>query len=182
MTKTALVLIDIQNDYFKGGAFELPKMEQVSTNAAKLLTHFRASKAPIFHIQHKNTAPDAVFFRPDGAGVHIHDSVAPQEGETHIIKHRPNSFHQTSLCDDLKKQGIENLILCGAMTFMCIEATARAAVDYGFNVSIIEDACAARALSFKNIEIKTEQVHAAFMAALAMSYASILDTDTFLKA
>ncbi len=182
MTKTALILIDIQNDYFSNGAFELHEMEQAAQNAKKLLENFRQAGSPIFHIRHESLAENASFFLPDTDGAEIHASVSPQAGEIVILKHRPNSFFETSLLDSLKVQNIDSLIVCGAMSQMCVEATTRAAVDFGFTVTVIEDACAARALTFKGETVSAPQVHASFMAALGMSYARILSTEDFLNA
>jgi len=182
MTKTALILIDIQNDYFSNGAFELHEMEQAAQNAKMLLENFRQAGSPIFHIRHESLAENASFFLPDTDGAQIHASVAPQAGETVILKHRPNSFFETTLLENLKAQNIDSLIVCGAMSQMCVEATTRAAVDFGFTVTVIEDACAARALTFKGETVPAPQVHASFMAALGMSYARILSTEDFLSA
>lgn len=180
MTNTALLLIDIQNDYFPGGAFEQHNMETAAQNAAALLAHFREHDLPLIHVRHENLREGAIFFLPDTPGANIHKSVAPNDNETIVQKNFPNSFRQTNLQDMLQKKGIENLVICGAMSLMCIDATTRAAADMGYNVSVIEDACAARELSFKDKTISAPHVHGAFMAALGMGYAEILSTQDYL--
>ncbi len=76
---TALVLVDIQNDYFSGGKWELVGMDIAAFNAGGLLTAFRERKQPIFHVQHIAKNPDAPFFVVDTYGAEIHESVKHQE-------------------------------------------------------------------------------------------------------
>ena len=98
-----------------------------------------------------------------------------------LIKHRPNSFHGTRLQELLQDVEVEEVILCGAMSQMCVDATARAAADFGFAVTIAEDACAARAVEFGGVSVSAEQVHAAFMAPLAMGYAKVVKAVEVLR-
>jgi nicotinamidase-related amidase len=86
---TALLLIDIQNDYFPGGAMELVEPENAAARAFRLLNDFRQKSLPILHIQHLATHPGATFFLPGTAGVSIHESVSPAAGEPIITKHFP---------------------------------------------------------------------------------------------
>jgi len=180
MTNTALLLIDIQNDYFPGGAFEQHDMATAANNAAALLAHFREKDLPLIHVRHESLREGASFFLPGTPGADIHESVAPNDSEPVVQKNFPNSFRQTKLQEILKEKGIENLVICGAMSLMCIDATTRAAADMGYNVSVAEDACGARELSFKDKTIPAPQVHGAFMAALGMGYAEILTTRDYL--
>lgn len=180
MPRTALILVDIQNDYFPGGDWELHKMDAASANAARLLAAARVNGDPVVHIRHENPSSEAPFFRPGTPGAEIHASVAPIEGERVLTKHRPNSFYETGLLELLREAGVEAVTLCGAMSQMCIDATARAAADLGFAVTVVEDACAARAMEFGGVTVPAEQVHAAFMAPLAMSYATVTQTAAHL--
>ena len=180
MTKTALILVDIQNDYFPGGNWELHEMEAAAAKATALLAVSRARGDLLVHIRHENPNPAAPFFRPGTAGAEIHTSVAPEGSEVVLTKHRPNSFHQTGLLQLLQKAGVEAVTVCGAMSQMCVDATVRAAADYGFVVTVAEDACAARAMEFGGVALDGAQVHAAFMAPLAMSYAKVVKVDDLL--
>jgi nicotinamidase-related amidase len=178
--KTALLLIDIQNDYFSGGRMELEGSLEAAAQARKLLEFFRQQPAPTVHIQHISTRPGATFFLPDTEGAKIHASILPLPGETVIIKHFPNSFRETGLLEHLKGLGVERLVLCGMMTHMCVDATARAAADLGFQVLLAADACATRSLAFGATKVPAPQVHAAFLAALK-SYGQVLPTDEILE-
>jgi nicotinamidase-related amidase len=136
-------------------------------------------QSPIFHIRHISKQPGATFFLPDTKGSEIHKSVAPQADEIVIVKHFPNSFRDTDLLNHLKGTEIEEVIICGAMSHMCVDSTTRAAFDFEFQCRVIEDACATRDLEYEGKTVKAAEVHAAFMAALAMPFAEIISTDEF---
>lgn len=179
---TALIIVDIQNDYFKDGKMELVKPDQAASNAAKVLAWFRENnKENIFHVQHIAADPAMGFFLPDTDGAEIHESVQPEEDEPVIVKHFPNSFLQTDLESKLKDNDIRKVIVIGMMTHMCIDATARAAVDLGFETTVIEDACATLDLSYNGHDVPAEQVHYSFIGALNGMYAQITSTEEFLK-
>ena len=178
--KFGLVLIDIQNDYFSGGKMELVGMERAAQKAELILQKFRQLQHPVFHIRHVSLRPGATFFLPGTKGVEIHQSVSPLNAENVIEKNYPNSFRGTALYEQLKAAGIERLIICGAMSHMCIDATTRAAFDLGFSCTVIEDGCATRDLSFKGETIKADKVHAAFMSALSVPYAKVLSAIEFM--
>lgn len=180
MVRQGLLLIDIQNDYFPGGKMKLVDMEQAARNAAMLLQQFRLQQAPVFHVQHISTRPGSTFFLPGTEGVEIHHLVCPQPGEIVIEKHFPNSFRDTTLLDYLNGAHIEAIVICGAMIHMCIDATTRAAFDLGFRCTVIEDACATRNLQYKGKNIEATNVHAAFMAALSLPYATVITAEEFL--
>ena len=179
--KQGLILIDIQNDYFTGGNMELVGMEQAAHNAGLLLQKFREENFPIIHIQHISKRPGATFFLPNTKGVEIHISVAPQPGEVVVEKYFPNSFRDTDLLNILKKSGVEEVVICGAMSHMCVDATTRAAFDFGFKCTLIEDACATRNLEYKGTIVEASKVHAAFIAALAFPYAKVISAHEFIR-
>jgi len=171
--KPALIIIDIQNDYFPGGKMELEGSQEASLQAAKLLEGFRAKALPLVHIQHVSNRPGAGFFLTGTEGVKIHANVAPRTGETVVQKNFPNSFRGTDLLEHLRELGADHLVIAGMMTHMCVDATTRAAFDLGFSCSLAHDACATRALAFGEQRVPAAQVHAAFLAALNGLYAKV---------
>ena len=177
---TALVLIDIQNDYFDNGKMKLVGSDKASENARLLLDRFRKDSLLIIHIQHIATRPTATFFLPNTTGVEIHENVRPSGQEKVIIKHYPNSFRETELLDYLKSKNITNLVICGMMTHMCVDATVRAANDFGFNIVLIGDACATKDLDINGQVVKSEEVKKSFLAALNYSYATVITTKQYL--
>ncbi|WP_342566731.1 cysteine hydrolase family protein [Psychrobacillus sp. FSL K6-4046] len=179
---TALIIVDIQNDYFPNGKMELSNPEKAAANAVKVLEWFRQNhKDNIFHVQHIAADPALGFFLPDTAGVEIHETVQPLETESIIIKHFPNSFLQTELESKLKEKGITKLVVVGMMTHMCIDATVRAAVDHGYEVTLIEDACATRELTYQDKVVPAQQVHFSFVSALHGMYANVISADEYLE-
>ena len=173
---TALILVDIQNDYFPGGSMALEGMEQAADNAARLLARFREQGAPLFHVQHLSVRPGATFFLPDTPGAGHNPRVAPAAGEPVITKHFPNAFRDTTLLESLREAGVDDVLIAGAMSHMCIDATTRAAFDLGFGCTVAADACATRDLVFQGETVPAAQVHASFMAALAVPYARVVST------
>jgi nicotinamidase-related amidase len=179
--KEALIVIDIQNDYFSGGKMELVGMEEAAKKAAKLLKAFRTEGKPIFFIKHISNRPGSTFFIPGTQGTDIHSSVSPLTDETIIEKHFPNSFLQTDILSRLKEMNVTNLVICGAMSHMCIDTTVRAAKELGFNCILIADACATRNLKFGNEILPAQTVHAVFMAALDGMFANVVTAEEYLS-
>lgn len=179
LMKTALLLIDIQNDYFPGGKMELEGPVEAAKKANELLQCFRDHGMPTVHIQHVSRKPDATFFIPGDRGTDINDITAHYEGEPLVRKHYPNSFRETNLLDSLKEWKIQRVIITGMMTHMCVDATARAASDLGFKVIVAEDACATRDLTYGDTTIPAEHVHKAFLAALK-SYGQVMPVEQIL--
>ena len=128
----ALVIIDIQKDYFPGGRMELVGSEAAAGRAHELLSAFRESGEPVFHVQHVWDSDDAPFFAPDTEGVEIYPTLLPQGDERHIVKHHANAFLETPLEEELRRIGASDVVICGMMTSMCVDASARAAADLGF--------------------------------------------------
>ncbi|MDP1545081.1 MAG: cysteine hydrolase family protein [Anaerolineales bacterium] len=174
--KNALLVIDIQKDYFPGGKFPLVNPLEAAKNAYMLLQCFREHGGNHIHIQHISLSSDARFFVKGDSGSDIHDSAAHFEGEPIVYKHYPNSFRETNLLEMLKEWGIERIVITGMMTHMCVDATARAAADFGFKVIIAEDACATRDLEHDGSVIPAEHVHKAFLAALK-SYGQVMKSE-----
>lgn len=173
----ALILIDIQNDYFPGGAMEVVGASAAAEQAAELLSAFRQKGLPVVHIQHITVRTGATFFLPGTVGAEIHRSVRPNQGEPVFQKNFPNSFRETPLLEYLRQQGISCLVIAGMMTHMCIDTTTRAAADLGFSCSLAHDACATRALSFNGVEVSAASAQTAYLAALNGLFAKVMSTN-----
>lgn len=172
----ALIIIDIQNDYFENGSMELVGSLQASENAKLVLSKFRNENLPVVHVQHLSVAPDSTFFLPETEGQEIHQNVKPAAGEKVITKYYPNSFRETELLNYLQSKNITELVILGMMTHMCVDATVRAAKDLGFECTVVGDACASRDLEINGKSVKAENVHNAFLSALSFFYADVKNT------
>ena len=176
-----LLIIDIQRDYFPGGAFPLVAPEAAAEAARRALDRFRAEGEPLVHVQHLWDAPDAPFFKKGTAGTEIHPLVAPEGDETLITKDEPNAFLGTDLEQRLRADGIDELVVAGMMSSMCVDASVRAGADLGFGMTVIHDGCAAPNLEFGGTGVPGASVHAAFMAALGSGYATLASSTDVAK-
>ena len=131
---------------------------------------------PVIHvIQHGR--PGGAICDPLGPEVSIANAVAPQPGETVIVKHLPSSFAGTTLDGTLRKLGRTHLIVVGFMTHMCVSTTVRAALDYGYRCTVIAAACATRDLpDGRGGVVPADTVHRANLAALADRFARVVET------
>jgi nicotinamidase-related amidase len=173
---TALVLIDLQNDYFPGGSMELVGADAAVAQAAKLLQAFRAKGLPIFHVQHISKRAGATFFLPGTKGAEIHSAVQPQGKESLTVKHFPNSFRETALLEALRGAGVTKVDFAGMMTHMCVDTTVRAAADLGFQCALAADACATRDLQYAGQKIAAKEVQLAYLAGLNGLFAGVKPT------
>lgn len=171
----ALIIIDVQNFYFEGES-QLEGSIEASLNIKKLLDYFRASQMPIFHVQHAKESLGEL-----GHLLDIHDHVKPIPGEHVIIKKYPGSFKNTLLLKMLKEYNINELVLCGMMSHMCLDTTTREAFDLDYKCIVIHDACATRTLYFRGKEIPADYVHNCTMAALEFGFAKVISTEEFIR-
>ena len=173
----ALLIVDIQNDYFPGGAFPLVGPEDAAAAASRALAVFRVAGRPVVHIRHAWDEPEADFMVPGTEGAEIHADVAPSQGEAVFTKESPNSFLGTGLEEHLRSRDVEEIVVCGMMTSLCVDATVRAGSDLGFEVTVLADACAAPDLQFGGVSVPAASVNAAFLAPMADSYANVIPVE-----
>lgn len=178
MSNRAVLVVDLQNEYWPSGNLPIQGIDAAATNAARVMAYARAKGDLVVNIRHE--MPGAPFFVPGSAGAEINDAVRPAAGEPVITKNFPNSFRDTGLSDLLKEKGVEDVVVVGAMSHMCVDATVRAANDLGFKTTTIHDACATLDLNFDGITTPAAQVHAAMMAALSFGYGAVISTESFL--
>lgn len=179
--RTALLIIDIQNDYFEGGRMTLVGADRAAENARLVLDRFRSEGLPVVHVQHIAASPAATFFLPNTPGAEIYERVSPLSNEKVVVKHFPNSFRETELLEYLKANGITDVVICGMMTHMCVDATTRAAKDFGFTCSVIGDACATRNLEVNGQAVAAGEVQKSFLAALSYFYSAVKTTEQYLE-
>lgn len=182
MSKQALIIVDIQNDYFPGGKWTLHGADAAADNAARIIQAARENGDLVVHVRHEFESADAPFFTPGSEGAQIHPKAAAREGEPVVLKHNVNSFLGTDLKALLDQHKITGLALVGSMSHMCIDAAARAASDMGYGTTVVHDACATRDLEFNGVVVPAAQAHAAYMASLAFAYAQVVSTQEWLDA
>jgi len=179
--KKALIVIDLQNDYFSGGNMELYGIDEALKKANTLIEFARKQNYEIYFVQHFSITEGATFFIPNTKGVEL-NSKLDIKNEMVVAKNYPNSFRETILKEELDNLNINNLIICGAMTHMCVDSTVRAAFDLGYHITLAHDACATKDLNFNEATIGAKNVHGSFVSALdgtfcdAKSVKDIVDT------
>lgn len=140
-------------------------IDEAIENTLKLIEDAKEQKYEIFFIQHISTREGATFFLPNSEGVKLHTRFDVSVS-TVVQKNYPNSFRETTLQEKLQEKGIKDIIICGAMSHMCVDTTVRAAFDLGYNVELISDACATKDLVFHGETIRAKDVHSTFIASL----------------
>ena len=169
----ALLVIDLQKDYFPGGKMELVGILEAAGEANRRIALAREEGVEVIFVRHI-AAETAPFFARGGVGSELWEGLDRRPDDPVIIKHRPNSFLDTELGSLLKRLGVKELGICGAMSHMCVDSTARAASELGYEVELFPAACATRDLEFDGVTIPASQVHGAFMAALGDGFVTIL--------
>lgn len=182
MANRALVLIDLQNDYFPDGKWPLVGIEAAADQAARVLSAARAAGDLVVHVRHEQPEADAPFFVAGTTGAQTHAKVAALPGEAVVVKNEVNAFKGTDLKEVLDGAGVTRITLVGAMSHMCVDAATRAASDLGYQVTVVHDACATHDLEHAGTKVPAAQVHAAFMAGLGFAYAQLVPADDYLAA
>ena len=168
--RTALLIVDIQEFYFPGGAMPLVDPLPAALNAGRVLEEFRKAGDLVVHVGHNASQ-----------GKDFHTEVTPVPGEQVFYKDEVNAFNGTGLLAYLQKQGVGKLVICGMQTHMCLEGAARAAYDLGFECVVVQDACATRDLKYNGDVIAARDVHLSTLKTLQGGYAKVVDTDAWLQ-
>jgi len=144
MSKQALIVIDLQNDYFPEGKFPLWNTDTTLTNTESAIVKARTKNIPVILVQHVADASKGIapFFNAGTPGVNIHPRIliAAPDGIV-ITKAFADSFHQTALEETLKKHEVEELLVCGMMTQNCVTHTAISKSAEKYSVKILSDCC-----------------------------------------
>lgn len=181
MQKIALLLVDFQNDYFDDGLCPLENVTAAAQCASEILAYFRTRQWPVVFIRHEFVSDTAPFFKPNSSGAQITELLLPKTDEPIVLKHDVNSFLNTDLDQLLRSQDVGRLVVCGAMSHMCIDAAVRAAHDLNYECTVAHDACATKTMTFNDIDVPASHVHAAYMAALKSSYAQVVSSADVLS-
>jgi nicotinamidase-related amidase len=180
--KRGLVVVDLQNEYLPTGKLPLTGIEAAVANASRVINHARSTGIPVFHIRHESDNSDAGIFIKGSDGAKIQPAVAPDGEEPVVVKKHINAFRETDLKAQLDAFGVQDIVVVGAMSHMCIDAVVRAAADMGYPVTVLHDACATLDLTFHGVNVPAAQAHAAMMAAFEFGYATVKSVDDYLSA
>lgn len=140
----ALLVIDLQNDYFPGGKFPLWNTDSVLQNIERAIEKAKARGVPVIHIQHiaNNEMGIAPFFNEGTPGADLHPRILAAAPKAPIVvKEFADSFEKTNLEETLTRLGITELLVCGMMTQNCVTHTAISKAAEKYNVTILSDCC-----------------------------------------
>ena len=180
--KQGLVVVDLQNEYLPTGKLPLSGIEAAVANAGRVIKHARNTGIPVFHIRHESDNEGAAIFIKGSSGAQIQPAVAPDGQEPVIVKKHINAFKETDLKQQLDAFNVQEIVVIGAMSHMCIDAVVRAAADMGYPVTVLYDACATLDLTFRGVTVPAAHTHAAMMAAFEFGYGTVKSVDDYLPA
>ncbi|WP_210557591.1 MULTISPECIES: isochorismatase family protein [unclassified Pseudomonas] len=178
--KSALVVIDFQNEYFSG-RMPIPDGAAALAKTRELITFADSHKIPVYHVQHVAPAGSPVF-AIDGQTVKFHPDMQPRPQDVVLQKSTVSVFASTDLDQQLKKAGIQTLIISGLMTHACVAGAARDAAPLGYNVIVASDASATRAITRANgVSIDKDSLHKAALAEVEDTFGDVLSTAQIVK-
>jgi len=177
MPDAALIVIDVQNEYFAGGQWALPDGDQALERILLLIQKARAASQPVVYVQHI-LGPEAPLFAQGTPGAELKAELPVNEGDIRIEKQHPSAFQETGLAAALEAAGIKRLDICGFMTQMCCDTTTREAYGRGYQVRLFSDATAAKDLEMEGQTIPHRMVHLASLSTLSR-FAQVLKAEAF---
>lgn len=174
-----LLIVDVQKglDEPSLGNRNNPQAEE---NMVRLLTAWRQTNRPVFHVQHLSLSPTSPL-RPSHPGHVIKDEVKPQDDEILFQKHVNSAFIGTDLEQELRRRGYDTLIIVGLTTPHCVSTTTRMAGNLGFHTFVVSDATAAfDMVGHDGRHYPAEEIHAVSLVTLQDEFATVVETDTLL--
>jgi nicotinamidase-related amidase len=178
MVKRALLVIDVQNEYFSG-LLPITHPQGHLSQILRVMDEATTQAVPLIVVQHTSAEPDQPFFRRDTAEWQLHPEVQTRPHSLLIEKNLPGSFTGTELESWLRQQGIDTVTISGYMTHMCCDTTARQAVHRGFTVEFLSDATGTLPLSNSAGEVTAEELQRAILCAQQMLLSEVVSTDAW---
>jgi nicotinamidase-related amidase len=169
----ALLVIDVQNEFFSG-KFPVTFPPQSLDKILSLMDGARAETVPIVVVQHTPVSKDAQTFIKGTKEWDLHDEVAKRPFDLLLQKPLPGSFTHTNLEAWLKERSIDTIAICGYMTQMCCDTTARQAAHLGFSVEFLSDATGTLQISNYAGTTTAEHLHNAILVTQAMRFSKVL--------
>ncbi|EKQ56728.1 MULTISPECIES: cysteine hydrolase family protein [unclassified Clostridium] len=176
--KKALLVIDVQNEYFNG-KLKVTYPQNSLDNILRVMDYAKENNIIIILVQH--TGIDGETFIKNSKGWDIHADVLKKDYNYIIEKTKPSSFYNTDLEDILKRENIEGVIISGYMTQMCCDTTARDAFHKGYAVEFLSDATGTIDVSNKIGTISSKDLHNATLIAQSLRFSNVLSTKELIE-
>lgn len=178
--KTALLVIDVQNEYFDG-KWPIPEGSAALERIEQALETSHSAGATVVYIQHAIANPAYGLFVPGSHGFDLHPRLHPRREDPRIVKNYPGSFSKTELETTLRQRRIETIVISGYMTHMCCDTTAREGFQRDFRVLFLDDATATRDGQHPTLgTIAHTELHRTTLITQASMFAQVLPTSEFL--
>jgi nicotinamidase-related amidase len=179
--KRALLVIDVQNEYFAGGQLPITHPHAHLDNILRVMDSATDAGLPVVVVQHTFPQPEMPFFKRGTPGWELHPEVASRPRDHWIEKNLPGSFTGTDLEEWLRERGLDTVTVAGYMTHMCCDTTARQAAHLGLKVEFLSDATGTLPVKNSAGEVDAEEMHRATLCAQQMMISEVLDTDRWLE-
>jgi nicotinamidase-related amidase len=173
LSDAVVVVVDAQREYVDG-ALPLSGIGAALEEIGRLLARARASAVPVIHVVHQG--PPGGLFAPGSLGFAVAAPAAPAPNEVVLHKRLPNAFASTDLAERVAALKRKQVVIVGFMTHMCVEATARAAIDVGLKAAVVASGTATRDLAdpLTGEVVPAAEVHRNALAALADRFATVV--------
>ncbi len=171
--KRALLVIDVQNEYFSG-RMKITHPPDSLKNILNMIDSARSRGIPVVIVQHTAPQKDAPFFRKGTEAWDLHPEIASRKYDHLVEKDLPGSFTGTDLESWLRSNQVDTVAICGYMTQMCCDTTARQAFHLGFAVEFISDATGTLSISNSAGSVSDEELHRAILVTQAMRFSKVL--------
>ena len=179
--RTALIVIDVQNEYFDGKT-PVPDGNTALDKIEEAIEASQQAGAKVIYVQHEVLNPERGIFIRGTNGFELHPRLKPREEDHHIVKNYPGSFSKTDLEETLRNQGIDTLIISGYMTHMCCDTTAREGFHRDFKVLFLNDATATRDGEHPTLgKIGHKELHRSTLITHASTFAEVLPTNELVE-
>lgn len=181
--RRALVVIDVQNEYFEGGGLpiEYPPVEDSLPKITQAIDAARAAGTPVVVVRH-HAPKGAPIFQADTPSGELHPEIAKRPHDHLITKTFPSVFTGTDLADWIARHQIDTLSVVGYMTHNCDASTVFEALHRGLNVEFLSDATGS--LPYENAagRASAEEIHRVFSVVFHSNFAAVATTDGWIAA
>ena len=174
----ALLVIDVQREYFDG-ALPITHPAGHLTQILDVMDQAAEASVPTAVIRHHQADPESPIFRRDSDMWQLHNDVEQRPRDILIDKQWPGSFTNTSLEDWLKNIQADTVSICGYMTHMCCDTTARQAFHKGYKVEFLRDATGTLTIENEAGTATAEELQKSILVAQQMFISEVIDTPAW---
>ncbi len=176
----ALMVIDVQNEYFTGA---LPISHPVGHLDAvlRVMDAAAAARVPTIVVRHAQPDPESPVFRLGSPAWELHPALADRPHDLLLDKQLPGCFTNTNLDEWLKAAGIDTVTIAGYMTQVCCDTTARQAMHLGYKVEFLNDATGTLAVTNAAGSVTAEELHRSVLVAQQMFFSEVLDSTAWVE-